>query len=446
MVDRDLTIAVTQFAPGSEVVKDKAIHTSIGVASWQPVGGSVTPEQDPLGPVETLSLCRACLFLDPAPATSASCPVCGELAPAFGDITIAQPIGFRTNFHARDFEGSFEWAPRAIAARLSPDGSTLTKVAVDRMSLSAGRGRVYVINDNAGQSFRFAPASGWTGLLSVDLADSSRAKELQLPNLDRTAITTVALAATQVTDILLVAIEEPPTGISLDPRPVSRRGAWYSLGFLLRQAATRYLEVQNPELRVGLRVITVAGEAQGQIFLADTLENGAGYSTHLGESTRFRAVLQEAAEFLHEKGQTPHSTLCDSSCYDCLRDYYNMPYHSLLDWRLASDMLAVALGNDLDRANAERQERALAAAFARDFGGKYVELDGPCSGVQLEDCLLIACHPLEDHRFPSLPARLALAVAAGEDLGFGALTGKPIHLYDTFDLLRRPGAIAARLL
>lgn len=446
VIDRDLAIAVSQFAPGSEVVKDKAIHTSVGVASWQPVGGSVVPEPNALGPLETVSICRTCLFLDPAPATSPSCPVCGEVAPLFANISIAQPIGFRTNFRPRDFEGSFEWAPRAISARLSPDGSTLVNSVVEHLALSSGRGRVYVINDNAGQLFQFAPAAGWTGLLSVNLADSSRAKELQLPNLDRTAITTVALAATQVTDVLLVGIDNPPQGIDLDPRPVSRRGAWYSFGFLLRQAATRNLDVQSAELRVGLRVITAAGEARGQIFLADSLENGAGYATHLGEVGTFREVLREADEYLWEKAQANHASLCDSSCYDCLRDYYNMPYHPLLDWRLARDMLAVAMGREVDLANSEPQEARLAKALANDFGGKFVELDGPCRGVEFDRCLLIVCHPLEDQRLASLPSRLALAVADAEGLGFGALTSKPLYLQDTFDLLRRPGAVAAKLL
>ena len=27
-----------------------------------------------------------------------------------------------------------------------------------------------------------------------------------------------------------------------------------------------------------------------------------------------------------------------SSCYDCLRDYYNQQYHKLLNWRIALDI------------------------------------------------------------------------------------------------------------
>ena len=33
-----------------------------------------------------------------------------------------------------------------------------------------------------------------------------------------------------------------------------------------------------------------------------------------------------------------HGKNCDTSCNDCLRDYRNLAYHGLLDWRLALDM------------------------------------------------------------------------------------------------------------
>ena len=33
---------------------------------------------------------------------------------------------------------------------------------------------------------------------------------------------------------------------------------------------------------------------------------------------------------------------CSSSCYDCLRDYYNQQHHALLNWRIALDLAALA--------------------------------------------------------------------------------------------------------
>ena len=40
-IDRDLDIAISQFAPKSETVRDKAVHTACGVFAPQPVGNFV---------------------------------------------------------------------------------------------------------------------------------------------------------------------------------------------------------------------------------------------------------------------------------------------------------------------------------------------------------------------------------------------------------------------
>src|SRR6185503_21362813 len=41
-------------------------------------------------------------------------------------------------------------------------------------------------------------------------------------------------------------------------------------------------------------------------------------------------------------GSKSHALECDTSCNHCLRDFQNLPYHSLLDWRLAIDMVQLA--------------------------------------------------------------------------------------------------------
>ena len=37
-----------------------------------------------------------------------------------------------------------------------------------------------------------------------------------------------------------------------------------------------------------------------------------------------------------------HEKACASSCYDCLRDYYNQQHHGLLNWRIALDLAGIA--------------------------------------------------------------------------------------------------------
>src|SRR5262249_42964872 len=92
-----------------------------------------------------------------------------------------------------------------------------------------------------------------------------------------------------------------------------------------------------------------------RIFISDSLENGAGYSTHLGEPGRFESLLHFV---LGEDGTPPddsffaplvgHESHCASSCHRCLREFGNMPYHPILDWRLGLDMVRLALDEATD--------------------------------------------------------------------------------------------------
>ena len=49
-VDRDLELAVSMFAPGAETVKERAIHTAIGVVHYRRQGHRAVEDADPLGP------------------------------------------------------------------------------------------------------------------------------------------------------------------------------------------------------------------------------------------------------------------------------------------------------------------------------------------------------------------------------------------------------------
>jgi len=370
VIDRDLGVAISEFAPSGELVKDKALHTAVGVASWFPKGYFPYEDPEPLGPTRPILVCRTCLYIAPAGAVAVDqCPTCGEVLPYFRTVEVAQPTGFRTDFRPRPFEGSFDAVPRAIPPRLFPDQRSLTEATVGRANIRVGRGEIFVINDNGGRDFRFAPAANWSGLVSVDLAET-RGKELGLPDLDLESQRTVALGAVQVTDVLLVSLSDLPVGIDMDPfavkhRRASRKAVWYSLGFLLRESAARLLDIQSQELRVGLRIFGTFEDRRTELFLADALENGAGYATHLGSPGVFADLLAAAGAYLDELAQGEHGEQCDTACYDCLRDYHNMAYHPLLDWRLARDAVALMQSGELDLSRWARQEESLVGGRLR---------------------------------------------------------------------------------
>jgi ATP-dependent helicase YprA (DUF1998 family) len=449
VINQDISIAVSQFAPGAQVIKDKAVHTPIGVASWTPSGHRVVAHPNPLGPRDTITLCKTCLGLERGPAQQAECPVCGEISPRFRQIDVAQPVGFATDFRPTDFDGSFEWSSRSISARVAPDLALLQQEDSHRAILQHGRASIYVINDNNGEDFSFAPAragSRWQGMVSLDLADdAARSADLKLPPIDRTSPEKVALGSVHVTDVLLIGIPEAriEPGLALDPTSVERRAGWFSLAFLLREAAVRHLDVQSQELRAGLRVSRSSDRPEGEVFLADVLENGAGYADHLGDAATFQQVIDEATGFIDQNlSVAPHSQQCDSSCYDCLREYQNMAYHPLLDWRLGRDMLGLLVTGSLDTGLWTAIEEDRAAAFARDYGGQASELAEGTWGVTFEDFTLVVCHPLEA-RGAGLPLRLAEAKVEAEDRSGSHHT---VHFVDTFNLIRRPGHMLGTVL
>src|SRR6266508_5240226 len=160
----------------------------------------------------------------------------------------------------------------------------------------------------------------------------------------------------RMTDILLVNIDNWPTGVFADPTTVEGRAAWYSFAFWLRLAAGAHMDVDALELQASFRTLPdPVYSAIGQAFLCDQLENGAGYCRFLADSAEFKQLLQQGdpntSNSIAAKWTTlttsagpvsGHSLECDTSCNLCLRDFHNLPYHGLLDWWLALDMARLA--------------------------------------------------------------------------------------------------------
>ena len=127
VVDRELDIAISQFAPSSETVKDGVIHTAVGVVDYQPQGNAVVEQPNPLGPPLPIGLCRRCQAVDGSQNPAQACPVCGAAPPDYEQVVLSQPRGFRTWFGAsRDFDGVFEWTARASRPKVGvmPIGMT----------------------------------------------------------------------------------------------------------------------------------------------------------------------------------------------------------------------------------------------------------------------------------------------------------------------------------
>jgi DEAD/DEAH box helicase domain-containing protein len=311
----------------------------------------------------------------------------------------------------------------------------------------AGTETVYVVNDNDGQLFTFEKLSQeetWAtrdALASVGVTNQAFDPGAQ-PD-------PRALASVKRTDVMVMGIRSWPAGLRTSPagdHGLGTRAALYSFGFLARRAAADLLDIHERELRVGLRVLrTPAGTVTGQVFVSDSLENGAGYSSLLGQPAEAEALVryivgQSGTTFydflVSSQHMGPGATTCATSCPDCLRDFSNLSYHSILDWRLGLDLANLALDSSapvdfsplywqgLDVIAADQYQGALPGWQRVTFGG--------VQGVRRGAVAELVVHPLWDHDPNNLAPQLATAVAEANAAGCQA------RFKSIFDLLRRP--------
>ncbi len=348
VVDRDIELAISQFAPGSETIKDKRIHTSIGIVSYKRVGNKVVTDPG-IAHEKLIGFCDNCkAVFENANKDDTVCEICKHNR--YKPIKGIEPKDFLTNFRPDDAHESFNWTPRSTYSRLPSDTLTDLNLQHNFLWKTAEKLKLLSINTNSDRLFTLQKVQNSDTLVSPDVCQELN---VEYDFADETHL--AALYAAKTTDVLLIQINEIPASILQNQGEEYWRAALYSFGFLLRQFVASQLDVSPDEFRVEIR--PMATEQEGfytqQIFIADALANGAGYCRHLGETDpsdkpfRLVQLLKDMTNPDDDfaKRLISHKDECDSSCYNkgCMRDYSNMAYHPFLDWRLGLDVAQLCL-------------------------------------------------------------------------------------------------------
>ncbi|MEQ5840444.1 DEAD/DEAH box helicase [Paraburkholderia acidicola] len=378
-VDRDLDIAVYEFAPGRSLIRDKQKHESIGFspALLEPFGttsralrfGSWRSEQ------RYIAFCASCGAVASRaeePSLSVSCVDCGEPVSCENFLRYVSPVAFTTDFQPKSVEEG-ELSP-VFKRVTTTEASAVSLLAVAGTNMSVGsasEARVLRLNDGQvddsgiAQPFHVVPVAEhrvpapgnrkWTlpgQYLAADSFGSLSAK--RLASRDQSfAEEEVRLMARKKTD----AVYLTPTNVSvaLDLGRIGRdfyhtsiRASLVSATHLLMQRAALELDIApeefeplEPRLRDGKPLLQIA----------DFLVNGAGFANRLA-SGGIPLVVQLAQSMVNSPQDDPlvasyfaeqHRGTCSQACYECLQRYGNRSYHGLLDWRLGISMLRVFL-------------------------------------------------------------------------------------------------------
>jgi hypothetical protein len=177
------------------------------------------------------------------------------------------------------------------------------------------------------------------------------------------------------------------------------------------------------------------------------LGNGAGYCSQFATPAAMERLLRFVSDpafrlrlsdncntFLAPIIAANHADECQTSCHDCLRDYSNLAWHNILDWRMALDVARLALDAnaavDLDTPHWQPLVAKATPPYFHALGWTEIRLSGlPAARSGSRGEFIV--HPLWADTYPTVLQARAEAIAAGISLP----PGSPKTL---FELVRRP--------
>lgn len=510
-IDRAQSMAIYEFAPGAQKTKDKAIHQVIGFTSDiinTRINGNETVTNArnlPFSMNRWFVRCRACGFFETYSEDRKtelenqnqfdSCPNCGEKNPDKYQrpVKLKSPRAYRTNLSSgsdtKDDSELLLSRPPIFAEKVNdpanPDQNQIVSNADLTISDKDVTWRVNTNSDryftgklyNTNNRFPFNSVIGfWFNdqWLLNDLAVNSNGNGYSIfiqPNaagVDEQ----IALASNKKTEIFRIAPAIIP--LELDLNMFSRetdlphikaqsngvRSGYYSAAFLLQRILADKLDVDPTEIEIAdisMKTLEDGTDRRiAEIILTDELPNGSGFVRYLYNN--FQNILTETMNppdpnnYLGKIHSHSHNDRCKDACYDCLKVYRNMNYHSLLDWRLGVAMMRVmsdsnyVCGTDgnFNQFIELRDWLAFATelrnSFAQSFGFTHLSEINSLPVIKFgrnQKNVIMIVHPFWDLR--NIREANWLAEVKAEIDHYASSRNGTVSIIDTFNLHRRPG-------
>jgi ATP-dependent helicase YprA (DUF1998 family) len=320
-LQRDLRVAVSEYAPGSGVVAAKQF--------WKSAGLQLLPNRQL--PDRKYAVCEDCnrIYLDSG--ATGSCSQCD--GPTRASTFVDPVFGFVAAPPPRKGLGE-ERPPRIFASRMlfydfGPQQARTCVLGSPSAPLVLGRftrqGSLAVVNNAYGRGFRLCHTCGFATAGAAAPAREGKGSHKN-PVTGQQCSQTLArvdLGHLFTSDIAEFKFVNP--GLEIGPAVPSVLSA-------LREGARRFLKASDDDLG-GLTYL----EAGQPVFvLYDNVPGGAGLARSAFE--QFERVMEEARKVCSCSACGEHS-----SCYGCLRTYQNQHQHDQLDRTIAQEVITSAL-------------------------------------------------------------------------------------------------------
>ena len=173
---------------------------------------------------------------------------------------------------------------------------------------------------------------------------------------------TIYLGARKVTEMICLTVRKVPEWLNLDVNAYNGifgpaiKAAFYSAATLIQRAFAHKEDIDPQEIEIS--EIKIGSNGIPMIYLSDQLQNGSGYVALLtkvnpiSNKTRLQELMEDIVsadphnEFIREVNSEEHRKECKTACPHCLKVFNNSGLHHILDWRLGMDLIKLMLDED----------------------------------------------------------------------------------------------------
>ena len=336
-LQRDLRIAIAEYAPGSEVVAAKRIWTCGGIykqyqKDWQ---------------IYNYAICEECSRFVKAPENlPPTCP-CGApltapsrmsfIIPEFGFIASrdnVRPSGEarpQRSYASRVYFAEYGAAPLGAQEPNVPEFHRVPQLSKSHMEVTCRYsrfGKLALVNEGKNKrGFRVCHECGFAEAAPEPTSrGKGKPKEHKNPRSGKpcgAAIRSHHLGHEFLTDVVELQIRGSDT-----PNPSSLM--WRSLVYALLEGASQSLGIRRDDLDGTLYFYR--RHESPSIVLFDNVPGGAGHAQRIAEA--LPAVFAQAYQQVAHDCCGP-----ETSCYECLRNYRNQIYHNVLQRGIVQEFL-----------------------------------------------------------------------------------------------------------
>ena len=462
-VSRDLRIAISEYAPGAEIIlgrfPDTYVYTSAAV--YDP--NERNPDYSPTHYVSECLGCHAVTSSSGQRSSVSECAVCGsnsiETTPAIRpkgfSVDRAKPDGGRVKYvrqTGRQRAGFSSYAQLMVGASAFSQGMPCSPYAPKLYAHVHAQGQLLMTNKGPtaedGQSgFRICTRCGRS--LKPDETEhrypapvpphrgNSRGPRAahRCPNRKGEAVP-ISLIHEFTSEVITLAADLPDTMDAPFMEP-SGKAIWESFGTLIKEAASRVLQIVPEEIQAGIRPVRDRhGRILGEVFIYDDVPGGAGYARAIKDN------LDEVIQLALSTGRNCRNPQCERACYHCLLSYSNQRVHNLLDRALGADLIEFLL-TGAQPTSPQIDHDALAESIADYVSGQWKTVDAsvPQHRIPLvfetkrgNQVGIMPIHPLE-----ARPSQIQLEEVHRN-------TGVHTAAHTAFDIERRPFWVADQMM